>query len=166
MYKAAIITAGESIFRVFMLAVSHVCIDFRSVFVLLWLDLLRATPAMFPVFSAFLCLSPRAIYIHNKIFATLHSQVADGEVEYKNISIEGPKKIVMTSSVGVPNQGSPEVSLRTLLFTISPSRLYCRSALSLDTPRFAFARCCSLCQIGSASRAYPRLEYKNVRTHT
>eukprot|EP00752_Nemacystus_decipiens_P010979 g9756.t1 len=36
----------------------------------------------------------------------IKNKVADGEVEYKNVSIEGPNRIVRTSTVG--NQGSPE----------------------------------------------------------
>ncbi|CAN0104949.1 unnamed protein product [Scytosiphon promiscuus] len=36
------------------------------------------------------------------------NKVADAEVEYKNISIEGPTGVVRTSSLGVPNVGSPE----------------------------------------------------------
>lgn len=34
--------------------------------------------------------------------------VADGEVEYKNISIEGPAGIIRTSTLGVKNSGAPE----------------------------------------------------------
>lgn len=36
------------------------------------------------------------------------NKVADGEVEYKNISIEGPAGIIRTSTAGVPDIGIPE----------------------------------------------------------
>lgn len=36
------------------------------------------------------------------------NNVADGEVEYKNISIEGPAGIIRTSSMGVQDIGLPE----------------------------------------------------------
>lgn len=35
-------------------------------------------------------------------------QVGDGEVEYKNVSIEGPNGVIRSSSMGVNNEGSPE----------------------------------------------------------
>lgn len=44
----------------------------------------------------------------NRVPSRLSSKVADGEVEYKNIIIEGPTGVVRTSTLGVPNVGSPE----------------------------------------------------------
>lgn len=42
------------------------------------------------------------------ILFSLLSKVADGEVEYKNVSIEGPTGAIRTSSLGVADHGSPE----------------------------------------------------------
>lgn len=42
-------------------------------------------------------------------------KVADAEVEYKNISIEGPTGAIRTSTLGLPDHGTPEVSRRGLL---------------------------------------------------
>ncbi|CAM9124123.1 unnamed protein product [Hapterophycus canaliculatus] len=38
----------------------------------------------------------------------IKNKVADAEVEYKNISIEGPTGAIRTSAIGVPDHGSPE----------------------------------------------------------
>lgn len=38
----------------------------------------------------------------------MSSKVADAEVEYKNVSIEGPTGVIRTSALGVKNHGAPE----------------------------------------------------------
>ncbi len=42
-------------------------------------------------------------------------KVADAEVEYKNVSIEGPSGTIRTSALGIPNHGSTEVSVYVYL---------------------------------------------------
>lgn len=44
----------------------------------------------------------------------MHLKVADAEVEYKNVSIEGPTGVIRTSTLGLPDHGSPEVPTRVL----------------------------------------------------
>lgn len=40
-------------------------------------------------------------------------------MEYKNVSIEGPTGVIRTSTLGVPDQGGPEVSqLACVQFTV------------------------------------------------
>ncbi|CAB1114978.1 unnamed protein product [Ectocarpus sp. CCAP 1310/34] len=48
------------------------------------------------------------LYIHPSVTQSLPFKVADAEVEYKNISIQGPTGTIRTSALGVKNHGSPE----------------------------------------------------------
>lgn len=42
----------------------------------------------------------------------MNSQVGYGDVEYKNVMIEGPKGVIRTSNIGTNDYGDPEGILR------------------------------------------------------